>query len=197
MTVFRAMLAALAAGLFTLLFVAPAGAVDLPPNWSPPPGMSSRCEDLLTPERLKIANAWQQQTNPPEVKVLSKLKGESPVELGKKVHFTLYPSDQVTFALSENQDKTGKYAGLLTFRSAGKGGYRISTTPYVWLEMVPVGSPGKAMGVIFSDVRLGCSGMHKNIAFELKANTNYWIQISGIDTSPNIELMITGPEPVD
>lgn len=145
----------------------------------------------LSAARAKLVADWRlpaQQIHP-----LSRPEGEAPIPVGVKVKLTLFPSEKVSLIIQEEELKTVKYAGLLTFRTGKAGGYRILSDPYMWFELVPTSTLDYPATAGKSDKRLKCYGIMRNIAFELAADTRYWFQISG-SPDADIELKILPPE---
>lgn len=156
---------------------------------SPPPSISG-CPPL-TPGRAQMVADW---ANPAQlIHPLSRPEGDAPVPVGTKVKLTLLPSEKVSLIVEEEEMKTVKYAGLLTFRTGKSGGYRFLSDPYMWFELAPVDAPDQVAIAGKSDKRLKCYGITRNIVFELAADTRYWFQISG-SPEAEIEAMIVAPE---
>lgn len=145
----------------------------------------------LSPARAKLVEDWRLPAQ--QIQPLSHPKGDAPVPVGTKVKLALLPSEKVTLVVQEEELKTVKYAGLLTFRTGKAGGYRILSDPYMWFELVPVNALDQAAIAGKSDKRLKCYGIMRNIVFELAADTRYWFQISG-SPEADIEVQIVAPE---
>lgn len=145
----------------------------------------------LSAARTKLVADWRLPAQ--QIKPLSRPEGDAPVPVGIKVKLTLLPSEKVSLVVQEEELKTVKYAGLLTFRTGKAGGYRILSDPYMWFELVPTNAPDQTATAGKSDKRLKCYGIMRNIAFELAADTRYWFQISG-SPDADIEVQILPPE---
>ena len=156
------------------------------------PPAESDCPPL-SPERIKLVEDWRRPAQ--QIQLLSRPEGDAPIPVGIKVKLTLLPSEKVSLVVQEEELKTVKYAGLLTFRTGKAGGYRFLTTPYVWLELVPIGAPDQKAYASSTDRRFKCYDIKKNIIFNnLSADTRYWLQISGSPLD-EVEMLIAAPEP--
>ncbi|MDH4233849.1 MAG: hypothetical protein OEV15_01765 [Gallionella sp.] len=166
----------------------PKGGVPVSAEAKPP--SVSDCPPL-SPARIKLVEDWRRPAQ--QIQPLSQPKGDAPIPIGTKVKLTLLPSEKVTLVVQEEELKTVKYAGLLTFRTGKAGGYRILSDPYMWFELVPANALDQTATAGKSDKRLKCYGIMRNIVFELAADTRYWFQISG-SPDADIELQILPPE---
>ena len=147
---------------------------------------------LLSPARAQIVADWERPAQ--QIQPLSRPEGDAPVPVGTKVKLTLLPSEKVSLIVEEEELKTVKYAGLLTFRTGKAGAYRLLANPYMWFELAPTDAPDQVAIAGKSDKRLKCYGIMRNITFELAADTRYWFQISG-SPEAEIEVLIAAPEP--
>lgn len=197
----RSVLKAMGSGVLTACgFIA---LVQLPAVASDAPAQSQSVQQVQTlppvagcptlpPFRAKLVADWAlpaQQIHP-----LSRPEGDVPVPVGTKVKITLLPSENVSLVWQEEEGKTVKFAGLLTFRTGKAGGYRFLTTPYVWLELVPIGAPDQKAYASSTDRRFKCYDIKKNIIFNnLSADTQYWFQVSGSPQN-EVEMLIAVPE---
>ena len=85
----------------------------------------------------------------------------------------------------------GGFGGFVAFRSAAAGAYRISLDDRAWIEVTNQKLEQPAL-VIYSDKRLRCFGVGKNLAFELRADTVYLVQLSGA-SRPGVGLLVSPP----
>jgi hypothetical protein len=110
---------------------------------------------------------------------------------GKHYAATLRPQTEVAFvatpARARNPD--GSAAGLLFFRSAGAGRYRISLSSHHWIDVVDGKRP---IGSAAHEGRSGCELLHKVVEFELPARRAITIQLSGAPAE-RVSVVITGP----
>lgn len=145
----------------------------------------------LSPYLNKIIADWSRPVGGDKVLVGS--KDEVALSLDTKTRIKLVPVEELRLARRPLQEDMVKgYAGLAKFRTGKAGHYRFSSTPYVWIELVsePAGPPPE---VIDSDKRLlYCGGVHKNVAFELAADTVYWYQVTAAPQA-DLDVLITTP----
>lgn len=160
------------------------------PKAKPAPSSTKDCP-LLSPARAQIVADWEGPAQ--QIQPLSRPEGDAPIPVGTKVKLTLFPSEKVSLIMEEEELKTVKYAGLLTFRTGKAGNYRILANPYMWFEVAPTDAPEQIVIAGKSDKRLKCYGIMRNITFELAADTRYWLQISGAPEE-EIEVLIAAPE---
>lgn len=146
----------------------------------------------LPPFRAQLVADWAYPAQ--QIQPLSHPEGEVPMSVGTKVRVKLLPSEKVSLVWQEEEGKTVKFAGLLTFRTGRAGGYRFLTTPYVWLELVPIDTPNQKAYASSTDRRFKCYDIKKNIVFQnLHADTQYWLQVSGSPLE-EVEMLIAEPE---
>lgn len=89
------------------------------------------------------------------------------------------------------RSEAGGFAGFVAFRSGRAGDYRISIEDRAWIEVIAQASMSPAV-VTQSDKRMRCFGVGKNLAFELMADTLYFVQLSAA-SRPAIGLLISPP----
>ena len=107
-----------------------------------------------------------------------------PVRLreGQHVTATLVPQGSVTFAAppARQRKSDNATAGLLFFKSGAAGHYRISLTSHHWIDVL---DDRKSIGSLSHEGRSGCEFIHKVVEFELPANRELVIQLSGDDAA--------------
>jgi hypothetical protein len=115
----------------------------------------------------------------------------NPVRLkeGRHVTATLVPQGSVTFvAPPAHARKTGNStAGLLFFKSGAAGHYRISLTSRHWIDVL---DDGKTIDSVSHEGHGGCELLHKAVEFELPANRDLVIQLSG-DDAATVDVVVT------
>jgi hypothetical protein len=115
----------------------------------------------------------------------------NPVRLkeGQHVTATLSPQGSVTFAAPPaRQRKTANAtAGLLFFKSGVAGRYRISLSSHHWIDVL---DGGKSIDSLSHEGRSGCELLQKVVEFELPANRDLVIQLSG-DDAATVGVVIT------
>lgn len=98
--------------------------------------------------------------------------------MNRKLALTLYPSNEVTFVVEPEKrgKKAEEFAGLAKVRVEQDGTYRFSTVIPYWVEIVS--SDGKRIKSNKFEMQSECKKVFKSAAFPLKANTDYWLQMS-------------------
>src|SRR5262252_7390294 len=113
------------------------------------------------------------------------------VHLEEGRHFTarLAPQQNVRFVAPPAHDAHAEHptGGLLFFRSAGAGAYRISLTSRHWIDVL---DGDRVIGSRAHEGRRDCTLLHKVVEFELPAAREFTIQLSGAD-DPTVEIVIT------
>lgn len=184
----RPVLTVFVPSLFSVLMMAwgPAALAQVPDPMTDPFCLS------MPPDAARIASDWKHPAQ--KINIFARAEGDTDVPLDTKVKFTLFPSEKVVLpAKPELEGKVTGFSGLVSFRTGSAGGYRVSLNQYIWLEMMPHPS-GPLADVLNSDKRMNnCTGMGKNLSFELAANTRYWLQMSGADKAET-ELLISAPK---
>jgi hypothetical protein len=159
------------------------------PNAEPDALCSTMPADLL-----RAAAEWSKPAAALSLKALDHAEGDADISVGSKVKVHLSPSQNVSLLI--NPGKTARvinFAGLVSFRSGKAGPYRILLSQYMWLETID--ASGKPAIVLDSNRRLDtCSGMGRNVSFDLAANTRYWLQMSGAKKGDEVELVISAPQ---
>ena len=115
----------------------------------------------------------------------------NPVRLkeGQHVTATLSPQGSITFAAppAHQRKADNATAGLLFFRSGAAGHYRISLTSHHWIDVLDGGKPIDSLS---HEGHGGCEAIHKVVEFELPANRELVIQLSG-DDAATVGVVIT------
>lgn len=101
------------------------------------------------------------------------------VSLRERVSLTLGSVGQTPLVVqpgsSERAAEDG-YRGFVAWRTGKAGDYRVSLDDRAWLEVIAQGAAQPSV-VTFSDKRLACFGVVKNLTFALRADMVYFIQI--------------------
>ena len=116
-------------------------------------------------------------------------RSAKPLEEGQHFAATLLPQASITFAKPPGRAPRAPAptAGLLTFKSARAGIYRVSITSRHWIDVLD------GTQVIDSRAHQGrssCEDLHKVVEFELPAQRELTIQLSG-DDSATVGIVIT------
>lgn len=162
----------------------------------PPAEMPASASDPLClsmpPDIARAAAEWKHPVTI-NVDVLSRPENGADVPAGTKFKTTLLPFKSVSLPAKPGKEvKVRDFAGLVSFRSGKAGTYRILLSQYAWLELID--PTNRLAGVLDSDKRLDtCSGMGRNVSFELAADTRYWLQMSGVKQGAEVEVMISAP----
>lgn len=102
----------------------------------------------------------------------------APLELNRKLAVRLFPTNAVRFVVEP--EKRGKkaedFAGIAKVRVPQDGTYRFSTVIPYWVEIVTL--DGKRVKSNKFEMQSKCEKVFKSAAFPLKANTDYWLQMS-------------------
>jgi hypothetical protein len=159
------------------------------PAWSADPsssGASPGCGSL--PAALApVARDWRQSGR--NLPASPAAPPGANLRLKERVHAELLPLEAVSLSKQPPKaPRAGTFAGLFAFRTDAAGLYRVSSDEKVWVELIAVSSGEPAIAT-HSDKRLRCAGIIKDIVFELKAGTGYWLQVTG-STRPSIGLMV-------
>lgn len=115
----------------------------------------------------------------------------NPVRLkeGQHVAATLVPQGSVSFAAPPGRQ--GKVdnatAGLLFFKTGAAGHYRISLSSRHWIDVL---DEGKAIESLSHEGRGGCELLRKVVEFQLPANRDLVIQLSG-DAAATVDILVT------
>lgn len=110
-------------------------------------------------------------------------------ELDKLYELRLAAQSTVTFQAKPAKPALddGSQAGLVRFRTAQAGRYRVSITSGHWIDVVDGAQPVKSRD--FQGQR-GCARPHKIVEFELAADRDYILQFSG-STDAQVVVAIT------
>lgn len=115
----------------------------------------------------------------------------NPVRLkeGQHVTATLVPQGSVSFAAPPGRQRKTENAtaGLLFFKTGAAGHYRISLTSRHWIDVL---DEGKAIESLSHEGRGGCELLHKVVEFQLPANRDLVIQLSG-DSAATVDILVT------
>lgn len=156
------------------------------------------CENLDT-ELARAVEEWRRPAI--NAKVLDRPEGDADVAAGVKVRVKLFPSEKVILAKTPRHPEANLifYSGLASFHTGKAGRYRILLSQYLWLEMIDASGEeamvGVRAGVLDSNKRLNrCTGMGKNLSFALKANTRYWLQLTGAKKGAIGEFVVSAPD---
>ncbi|MEJ0085538.1 MAG: hypothetical protein WDO72_07645 [Pseudomonadota bacterium] len=115
----------------------------------------------------------------------------NPVRLEESQHVTatLVPQGSVSFAAPPARQRKSENAtaGLLFFKTGGAGRYRISLTSRHWIDVL---DGRKAIDSVAHEGRGGCELLHKVVEFELPANRDLVLQLSG-DDAATVDVVVT------
>lgn len=148
----------------------------------------------LPPNLARAAAEWERPDAPLIVKALNRSEGDADVPFGTKVKAKLFPFKDVSLLSKPNKSvKVKDFAGFVSLHTGKAGAYRFLLSQYAWLELIDVS--GHVAVVLDADVRLdNCTGMARNVSFQLDANTRYWLQMSGVKNGAELELVISAPQ---
>jgi hypothetical protein len=115
--------------------------------------------------------------------------GLAHVDLEKRYAVKLVPQSGVKFAAKVGKPALddGAQGGLISFRTAKAGKYRVSITSGHWLDVVDGGN--LVVSRDFQGQR-GCEKVRKVVEFELTGNHDFVLQLSG-GTEANVGLAVT------
>ena len=147
----------------------------------------------IPPDVARIGPGWKQPAQ--DIKVLAAAGDNQPIPLATKLHFDLLPMEQITIVWKPKNPRWMKNnGGLLSFRTGKAGRYWFVLDRYVWLEILPVDGSSPALQSAKSHAAIdACYGTGKNVAFDLAADTHYWLQMSGTEKVPT-DLLIMPPQ---
>lgn len=102
----------------------------------------------------------------------------APLELDRKLALALFPTNSVRFLVEPERrgKKAEEFAGIAKVRVPLNGTYRFSTMIPYWVEIVT--ADGKRVKSNKFEMQSKCEKVFKSAAFPLKANTDYWLQMS-------------------
>jgi hypothetical protein len=117
--------------------------------------------------------------------------GKRWLAIGKRYDATLRPQAEVAFVAPPASARTteGSAAGLLFFRSARAGRYRIALSTHHWIDLLDGAEPIHSSA---HEGRSGCEPLHKVVEFDLPAKRALTIQLSGA-AARRVSVVITGP----
>jgi len=107
----------------------------------------------------------------------------------------LHPLADVHFTAPPGKSKggNGPYAGLATLRVPMSGLWRVALDQAAWIDVVAT-SDGQSIASSEYQGRPGCHAPHKIVQFQLPANQNLLIQLSGTPEM-QVRLTVTRGEP--
>jgi hypothetical protein len=115
----------------------------------------------------------------------------NPVRLveGQHVAVTLVPQNSVSFAAAPGRERRSEHptGGLLFFKSGQAGRYRIALSSRHWVDVL---DGGKIIESRSHEGRNGCTLPHKVVEFELPANRDLVLQLSG-DSAATADVVVT------
>ena len=102
--------------------------------------------------------------------------------VGELYQLALQPQESVAFKAppSKKMLSDGAYAGVLHLNVPVAGAYRVAIDSGYWLDVVLDGKP--LVSVDFNGSQ-SCEGPHKIVVYELPANTDLYLQVSGVSTA--------------
>ncbi|MBA2689512.1 MAG: hypothetical protein H0U63_01755 [Burkholderiales bacterium] len=102
----------------------------------------------------------------------------TPVPLNRKLAISLFPTNDVRFVVEpeKRSKKADEFAGLAKVRVDQNGVYRFSTMIPYWVELAS--ADGQRIKANKFEMQSQCKKVFKSAAFPLKANTDYWLQMS-------------------
>jgi hypothetical protein len=111
------------------------------------------------------------------------------LEEGQHVAVTLVPQNSVSFAATPGRQRAIEHptAGLLFFKSGQAGRYRIALSSRHWVDVL---DKGKTIESSSHEGRSGCTLLHKVVEFELPANRELVLQLSG-DSAATADIVVT------
>jgi len=116
-------------------------------------------------------------------------------DLDKRYAVKLVPQDTVKFAAKVGKPALddGAQAGLISFRTAKAGKYRVAITTGHWLDVVD--GANLVVSRDFQGQR-NCEKVQKIVEFELSGNRDFVLQLSG-GTDTDVGLAITQVKPTN
>ena len=120
---------------------------------------------------------------PPNSVAAGRALADAPL-LETERHYTLglQPQENVAFVTppSKKMLSDGAFAGVLRFRVAQAGTYRVAIDSGFWLDIV---QDGKSLTSIDFNGSQDCAGPHKIVVYELPANADLVLQASAASTA--------------
>ena len=119
--------------------------------------------------------------------------GAGAVSTNTKLDVSLYPSNEMQFLIEPEKrgKKAEEFAGLVKVRVTHDWNYRVSTVIPVWIEIAT--ADGRRIKTNNFEMQAQCKKVFKTAVFPLKANTDYWLQMSA-SREKDTAIIIT-PEP--
>ena len=153
--------------------------------------MEGGCEDYRMDMRRELALA--DSLGIPTLTYTNTNKDASAVSMNAKLDVSLYPGNEVQFVVEPEKrgKKADEYAGLIKVRVSHDWNYRFSTVNPVWVEIAT--GDGRRVRTNKFEMQAQCKKVFKSAAFPLKANTDYWLQMSA-SRDKDTSIIIT-PEP--
>lgn len=115
----------------------------------------------------------------------------NPVRIKEDQHIaaTLVPQGSVKFAAppARARNADNATAGLLFFKTGAAGAYRISLSSRHWIDVL---DGGRAIDSTAHQGQGGCELLHKVVEFQLPANRDLVLQLSG-DTAATVDVLVT------
>ncbi len=114
----------------------------------------------------------------------------TPVPLNRKLAISLFPTNEVRFLVEPEKHgkKADEFAGLAKVRVDQNGTYRFSTVIPYWVEIAS--ADGTRIKSNKFEMQSQCKKVFKSAAFPLKANTDYWLQLSA-SRDKNTAIIVT------
>ncbi len=117
------------------------------------------------------------------------------VEIGQLYQFALSDQQQVVFAAAPGKKMLadGASAGLVRFRPGTAGAYRVSLSRGIWIDVI---AGGKAIASTDFGGAPGCETPRKVVLYQLPANTELLLQLSGAaDADVRVAITTVPPTP--
>lgn len=159
---------------------APPVAVAKPAAPRPMAEMEGKCSNYALDLGKELA-LWKEPAFILKAGTLADSAG--PLETQKRTEVTLEREDKVRLAVRpEKETKRPKntYAGLLRFRVPKDGMYRVAAGQRLWLEVINAREKKRVAETSF-EMQTKCPSIAKVIVYDLKANENYWLQVTNSD----------------
>lgn len=158
------------------------------------PVTGNPCAALLetTPERAQSTVSQL----PSPVRGGSEFKSAQKVELLKPTRLELAPQSKLNAVIPigkkqlERAHET-RYAGFISFNSTLAGTYTIVASAGLWIEVIDPLTL-KAADSDHHQMSKGCPPFRKAVAFQLEANKNYLLQLTG-NGAPEAHLLVMAP----
>jgi len=80
------------------------------------------------------------------------------------------------------------YAGLFVFEVPQDGVYRVSANQRVWITLASI--TGQRIDSIRFEMQAQCKSVFKSVAYPLKSNQKYWLQLTAAQ-NPEVKILIT------